>query len=1333
MMRTRCKWTYLAGAVLSALLLGTFTLPLLAQTTTLGTVSGTVSDPTNAVVPDAAVTLKDTSTGNVRTTNSNAAGRYVFINVNPGKYDLSITKQGFAKTSIPGLTVQVGQVSTNNVTLKVGSESQTVEVATTGVELQTDNATVGSTVTGIALQSLPSIARDTSTFLTLQAGISPDGSVAGTVVDQSSFQLDGGNNTNDMDGSMSVYTPSYAGDPTGGVANQSNGVAAGATGVMPTPADSVEEFKVSTAGQGADFNSSSGAQVQVATKRGTNQWHGTVYEYYLDNNLNANTWQNKLNGVGTPSYHYNRFGGAIGGPIISKKVLGGETYFFANYQGFRWPNATTIEKAVPSAAMKLGLLQFDGQTYNLNPYPVSYNGTNYAPSNCGSGPCDPRGVGINPLVQQMWNKYMPASNESGCGLSRCDGANILGFLANVGVPQNDNFGVARLDHDFGDKWHFMSSYRYYNLTRASTSQVDIGGFFPGDTLGTPAAIASRPQQAWFLVGGLTTQVSNNITNNFVFNYLRNYWAWGTFGDPPQFPGLSGALEPLGESATQSLNPYNVDTQGTRTRNWNGHNYMFRDDVSWLHGKHLIQFGGLFQRNWDGHQRTDNGGGINYQNVYQLSTASKSQINMTGFVPGAVSDATTWGRDYAAVLGLVGVSQVAYTRSGKDLMLNPPLTPASTTVTIPFFNVYGSDTWRINPRLTFTFGLGWTVEMPPYETQGKQVIFVGPDNNPISTNQYLNARQAAALGGNVYNPQVGFTLIGNLANPRKYPYNPYYGEWSPRVALAWDVFGDGRTILRGGYGITYGRLNGVDLVLVPLLGTGLIQAVQCTGGTISGSCAGGGNATPANSFRPGVDGLTAPLPAASPTLPQPDFPGVNDVASSAGEALDPNFRPNRVQSITFSFQRQLTNKVSLEFGYIGRYIDHEYMGMNLNAVPYMMTKGGQTFAKAYANTVIGYCGNGSVNNLGGGNCIGNAAAVAPQPFFEASLSGTGYCNGYANCTQAVIDKEGIGSNGSGNLAIANVWSLYSDLDNGGFNFPRSMMNTPLGGEFGGSGQITSGIGLNTALGHGNYNALFVTVKTSDWNGVSMQSNFTWSRALGTGAEVQATSESTAIDPFNIDTGYGLQAFDRNLVFNIYTVYQPHWYSSQQGFVGHLLGGWTIAPIFTAGSGLPITLGTINGGGQAFGEGDSVNFFGYGISENAIPIAKLPTGKRYNNVPGSNGIGTSGYGVNMFADPVATWNSVRQPILGYDTKDGGFGVARGLNYWNMDLSVKKLFKITERFSTEFQAVFTNVLNHNQFGDPTGDYLDTSNPAGWGVLPGTVTSTSPRQIELGLRFSF
>jgi len=267
-------------------------------------------------------------------------------------------------------------------------------------------------------------------------------------------------------------------------------------------------------------------------------------------------------------------------------------------------------------------------------------------------------------------------------------------------------------------------------------------------------------------------------------------------------------------------------------------------------------------------------------------------------------------------------------------------------------------------------------------------------------------------------------------------------------------------------------------------------------------------------------------------------------------------------------------------------------------------------------------------------------------------------------------------------------------------------------------------------------MIVTVRTSDWKGLSAVTNFTWSKALGTGAEVQATSEATAPDPFNINTGYGLQQWDRSVVFNTYIVYQPRWYKSQNGIVGHLLGGWTFSPIIAMGTGLPITIGTANGGGQAFGEGDSLNFFGYGNSENAIVMGQLPTAGRNNNVPGDpvTGIGTSGYGVNIFKDPVAAWNMVRQPILGYDTKDGGYGVYRGLNYWNVDLSFKKMFKITERFSSEFQMVITNVFNHDQFADPLGaDYLDTSNPASWGTLPGTVTPTTPRSMEFGIRLNF
>src|SRR5207248_2939382 len=280
-------------------------------------------------------------------------------------------------------------------------------------------------------------------------------------------------------------------------------------------------------------------------------------------------------------------------------------------------------------------------------------------------------------------------------------------------------------------------------------------------------------------------------------------------------------------------------------------------------------------------------------------------------------------------------------------------------TIPYYNVYFSDTWHMKPTFTLTYGLGWTLEMPPVEKNGKQVEFVDQSDQPIDVQGYMAARQRAALLGQVFNPDVGFALVGNTSNGLKYPYNPFYGEFSPRIAAAWNprfdgsgVFGKllGRdsTVIRGGYGRIYGRLNGVDLVLVPLLGTGLIQPVKCTHAQSNGTCPNDVKPSAATAFRIGIDGNVAPLPAATPTLPQPDFPGVNAAAAGPGEGFDPHFRPNVTDTFTLSIQRQLTSKMTMELGYIGRLIHNEYQPININSVPYMMTLGGQQFQSAYSN-------------------------------------------------------------------------------------------------------------------------------------------------------------------------------------------------------------------------------------------------------------------------------------------------------------------------------------------------------------------------------------------------
>src|SRR4029077_7447581 len=255
-------------------------------------------------------------------------------------------------------------------------------------------------------------------------------------------------------------------------------------------------------------------------------------------------------------------------------------------------------------------------------------------------------------------------------------------------------------HDFGSKWHFSATYHYYNLQRFTTSQVDIGGFFPGDTSGVPTSIHNRPQQPSYYTLALSTNITSHVTNDFHYSYLRNYWA-RNFTQPglseqPQLPELGGALQPGGETSGSLLAPYNVDTQRVRTRFWDGQDHMIRDDVSWVKGTHFLQFGGTYQHNFNWHLRTDNGGSVNNEIVYDLASGGGTNgntvgtgVDMTGLSPSASLSAKgntmkNWYRDYATVLGIPSLTQVAYTRTAPDLAAQPVGAPVFDQSTIPFY-------------------------------------------------------------------------------------------------------------------------------------------------------------------------------------------------------------------------------------------------------------------------------------------------------------------------------------------------------------------------------------------------------------------------------------------------------------------------------------------------------------------------------------------------------------------------------------------------------------------------------------------------------------------------
>lgn len=1440
-----------------ALLLALGVVVLGSQTTfaqgEAGSITGAVSDPQGGTVAGADVALTDVGTKSVRTTVTNESGRYHFASVPAGVYDVTITKQGFKVYKAASQKVSVGNQLTLDIALEVGALTETVVVtAAAGNEMQTSNATIGTTINLKDMELLPNLGRDASTLMSLQPGVTARGDVAGSYMDQNTFTIDGGNNTDDMAGNTIGYINNF----TGSNGAQTNGMA---SGVVATPIESVEEFKVNTVGQTADFNSSAGAQVMMVTRRGTDQWHGSGYGFYYGvNHFGANSWANNHTQFNkglvpaskplcspTTTYssgdnncimpytplipnHRSRFGFSVGGAVIPKKILGGKTYLFFNYEGFRFPNAGTFERNYPTVAYRAGVIQVPGTVdgtsyqiaYNLNPTPVitqignSNSATNplqtctipgygvVAGAGCrivnvntggvatfGAGTAvtapDPRNLGMSPTVRNLWNNFLPLPNDSISG----DQYNTQGFLSTLRLPLTSNSYVGRIDHDFGSKNHFFTSFRSFKLLNyPSGVQVDVGGIVtPGTSVGTYVNTAQRPQLGELWVLGLTSNINSRMTNDLRVSYLWNWWQWSTSSTTSQLPGVGAAqggalleIAPAGTGGTaESVNaliPFNVNTQSVRQRVWDGQDKMLRDDVTWVKGNHLIQFGGLYEHNFDYHTRTDNGSTVNNQVVYQIAYNSISGFNIPTTASG---QSTLYQNLLTSVYGMVGLTQVIYTRAGSDLHLLPLGTQAQQASKIPTFNFYGSDTWHFKPNLTINYGLGYTLEMPPVEQQGRQVELVDSSGNLVHTDQFLAARKAAALAGQgcvpatptcAIAPQLGFETTGNLH--LKYPYSPFYGGISPRISVAWNpnfksgllhkVFGDGDSVIRGGYNLAYGRLNGVNLVLVPLLGPGPLQSVTCGAPLSNGTC--GSSSTVANAFRIGADGLSAPLASPSGTLPQPYFPGIagacppavaggpNTTCPAAGDStvLDPDYKPEKVHSWDFTIQRSIGKKMFVEVGYIGKKATNIFEEIDLDAVPYMMTLGGQSFAQAFASTWQKLCTPG-----GGGRCTavdvtqstGTAAdkaaallnliaSVPNQPFFEAAFGGTGssFC-GALSCTQALLRNTSvINSTGSTNLIgstrVSELWAFMNSRSS--WALGRTML----------SAQATA-FNTTTSLGYSNYNAGFVRFSTRDWKGITSIANFTYGHALGTGEIAQYNSSNMWLDNWNKHANYGPAVFDYKFLFNLGATYQPTFFRGRHGWSGRLLDGWSVSPYFFARSGNPIGIsytegGTCSSSCQAFGQAGNVSTSGSAF-ERALPIN--PT-YSYNptlntNVQGnSNGVNGVGVGLiannptglNGFTDPSVLYNNFRRCILGIDSSCGGINNLRGLTNWNMDATIGKEIKITERVGFTLTVQFTNVLNHFQ---ATDQGMSLTSPQTFGAITGAVFA--PRQVEFGGRIHF
>ncbi|MGN6593377.1 MAG: hypothetical protein ACTHJX_10800, partial [Terriglobales bacterium] len=428
---------------------------------------------------------------------------------------------------------------------------------------------------------------------------------------------------------------------------------------------------------------------------------------------------------------------------------------------------------------------------------------------------------------------------------------------------------------------------------------------------------------------------------------------------------------------------------------------------------------------------------------------------------------------------------------------------------------------------------------------------------------------------------------------------------------------------------------------------------------------------------------------------------------------PNFKPNRSDEFDLTIQRQITPSFSTEFGYTGRKITNEYQAINLDAVPYMMTAGGQQFQNAFASVW---------KQLNAG-----ATTFTAQPFFENALGGStsAFCTGFANCTSAVMSAYG--PNGTSGKYINtgrgnDVYSLWTALDGqSSWTLGRTFMSSPTATS--GAGQLQA-VFLNGDYGYGNYNSLFWTVSMRNWHGLTASSNFTWSRAFGTGQVDQATSEYTVTDPYNMSAMYGPQYNDTPLNYNLFVVWSPG-SKEQNSFFGHLAHGWSFAPIVTWNNG---GWQDVNIGGDcaSFGETDCN---AGSAQETAVLTGKYTGGDTYmrNVTNASVGAGSNvtsgGTGMNRFgSNAAAVYSEFRPIVLGMDTT-GQAGLIPGLNRWSADMSVTKNLAISERFSAELNAQATNIFNAFE---PAAGGLDFNSKKNFGRITGS--SVGNRSVEVG-----
>src|SRR5215471_13757119 len=1066
---------------------------------------GTITDPSGAVIPDAMVTLKSAENGSSRKTATDINGEYSFLQVTPKDYNLIAEKSGFATVTNGHVKLLVSTPETLDLKMSLSAAGEIVNVASEASQVNTTDASVGNPFSETQVRQLPLQTRNVVELLSLQPGVTTSGEVLGSRRDQNNITLDGADvNNNQNSGLVAQATATGFGGYQGSNANGVN-TNSGFNAVLPIPLDSVQEFRVTVAGEGPNLGRSSGGQVALVTKSGTNNIHGSLYEYNRNTFFAANTWFNNHSGVPRQPLVRNQFGASVGGKIIPNRV-----FYFVNYEQRQDASGVSQVRAVPSDTLRAGSFVF------------SSGGTPHTLSSQDIANVDPQHLGPDADILTVLNQY-PSGNSPSYGED--GGLNFSGYRFNAPFHRSDHAIVGKIDIHLDNAAKHTLSLRG---TFAHNTDDEVPAQFPGQSPSSTLRDNSKGFAAQY-----TAVLSQSLINVVNFGYTR-------FGQ--SFSGQDGPLL-FQTSLDPLLNPYaRPSSQVLPTIN-------LSDGITWVKGKHTITGGGGFMfihNNTSSYATSFARYGYGSTELIGLGADIDSAIQQYTGLP--LDDPTSAANGMGVVLGLVNDNfhTDLFDRHGTYLAAG---TPQVRSFIEHDFSLYAGDTYRITHSLTLNLGLRYENFRPPYESHGLQVTSTVPLTDYFAER---NSLQAKGIPQNqMPNALLQWAPDGPV-NGKPTWWTPSNLNFAPRIGIAYapsksesllgKIFGQ-QGALRLGAAMVYDRF-----------GSDLITQYDQYG---SIGLATSGNFPTSYSFS------TSPrYTGSAPVLPTPSneiFPVTPpNIAAIAGEFMGvaPNLKPPYSYVLNASFARELPGKLTMEVGYAGRlsrrlllegdvYTPLEYFKDPQSGITWeqnamtvrKLHDSGMTVADVMANpNVVPTLP--FVENMWPGLANLDFPGSASANYFSCVYND--YNGSFLDCLHAV-DRNTTSSYVNGKCL--SVYGCYTFFPLQGSSMPVWM-------------------NAGTAAFH----ALTVSLRRRLSSGLLFDLNYTWSHAIDTGsaAESGAGEQGAAIQNiFNPGEFRGSSDFDMrhnstgDIHYELPFGRNKALLHSVPGWVNQIIGGWKLS--------------------------------------------------------------------------------------------------------------------------------------------------------------------------------